>query len=263
MPSTRRATLFASVAVALGEAERAEASAAQVSLFGDEQHAASLTLIATREWTEAERLAHEKTALGFYLSGHPYASYAAELAPLIRQPLAGLQPRKESALIAGIVTALRVQASKRGKMAFVTLDDGAGSAELVVYNETFDAARALLREDQLVVAEVKVQQRMTEDGQVQALRIVAENVYGLAAIRKRFAKGLRIACNGDANAQRLFDLLAPFRDGKGNCPIVVEYRNRDLGGEIELPEAWRVTPDEALISQLKEWLAPENVRVVY
>ena len=42
-------------------------------------------------------------------------------------------------MIAGIVTALRVQASRRGKMAFVTLDDGGGSAEIVVFNETFDA----------------------------------------------------------------------------------------------------------------------------
>jgi DNA polymerase III alpha subunit len=103
--------------------------------------------------------------------------------------LANLQPKRELTLIAGIVTSLRVQASRRGKMAFVTLDDGAGSAEVMVYNETFDAARALLREDQLVIAEVKVQQRMTDDGQSQGLRIIVENLYDLPAIRKRFAKG--------------------------------------------------------------------------
>ena len=42
----------------------------------------------------------------------------------MKQSLANLQPRKEAVLIAGIVTALRIQSSKRGKMAFVTLDDG-------------------------------------------------------------------------------------------------------------------------------------------
>jgi DNA polymerase-3 subunit alpha len=257
----RRATLFASVGVALGEAERAEASAAQVSLFGEEQQAAGLTLVTAREWTEAERLVHEKAALGFYLSGHPYAGYAAELSPLIRAPLANLQPKKEPVLIAGIVAALRVQSGKRGKMAFVTLDDGEGSAEIVVYNENYDAARNLLREDQLVIVEARIQQRLTDDGQVQGLRVIAENVYDLAAIRKRYARGLRIACNGGANAERLFELLSPFRNG--SCPIVVEYRNLGVGGEIELPEAWRVNPDETLIAQLKDWLAPENVRVVY
>ena len=69
-------------------------------------------------------------------------------------------------LVAGIVTQMRVQTSRRGKMAFVTLDDGHGSAEIMVYNETFDCVRQLLREDQLVIAEVKVMQRMTEDGEV-------------------------------------------------------------------------------------------------
>jgi len=257
----RRATLFASVGKALSEAERAEASLSQVSLFGDEQQASGLTLVAAREWLEAERLIHEKATLGFYLSGHPYAAYAAELAQLIRQSLANLQPKRELTLIAGIVTSLRVQASRRGKMAFVTLDDGAGSAEVMVYNETFDAARALLREDQLVIAEVKVQQRMTDDGQSQGLRIIVENLYDLPAIRKRFAKALRIACNGNAQADRLFELLLPFRNG--TCPIVVEYRNCGVTGELELPDDWRVALDDPLLTGLSEWLPPESVRVIY
>jgi DNA polymerase-3 subunit alpha len=257
----RRATLFASVGIALGEAERAEASIAQVSLFGEEQQAAGLKLVAVREWTDAERLSHEKAALGFYLSGHPFASYAAELAQIVRQPLANLQPRREISLIAGIVTALRVQAGKRGKTAFVTLDDGGGSVEILVYNDAFDTARALLREDQLVLADVKVQQRMSDDGQLSGLRIIAENVYGLAAIRKRLAKGLRIACNGSAQADRLFELLAPYRNG--TCPIVVEYGNHGVVGELLLGDDWRVALDEPLLSGLAEWLPQGSVRVIY
>ena len=195
------------------------------------------------------------------LSGHPFESYAAELAPLVRQSLAGLSPRRETVMIAGIVTALRVQSSRRGKMAFVTLDDGRGTAEIVVFNETFDAARNLLRDDQLVIVEAKIQQRVTDDGQMQGLRVIAEAVHDLPAIRKRHAKALRLACNGGADAARLATLLGPFRNG--SCGIVVEYRNSGVGGEIELPESWRVNPDEALLAQLRDWLAPENVRVVY
>jgi DNA polymerase-3 subunit alpha len=59
----------------------------------------------------------------------------------------------------------------------------------------------------------------------------------------------------------LLALLEPYRSGQ--CPIIIDYRNRAAGGEIELPEAWRVNLDEPLLSQLREWLAPENVRVVY
>jgi DNA polymerase-3 subunit alpha len=257
----RRATLFAAAGIALAEAEKAAATAAQVSLFGEAAPERLPALDTVREWTDAERLAHEKAALGFYLSGHPYAAYAAELAPLVRQSLAELQPRKEATLIAGIVTAMRVQSGKRGKMGIVTLDDGQGSEEMLVYNETLDAARSLLRPDQLVIVEARITPRVGDDGQVQGLRVIADSVFDLATIRKRLAKGLRLAFNGGADAARLAELLAPFRNG--SCPIVVEYRSQRASGEVELPDAWRVHPDDQLIAELSEWLAPENVRVVY
>jgi DNA polymerase-3 subunit alpha len=257
----RRATLFASVGMALEAGERAAASAAQVSLFGEETAASAEALVATREWTDAERLMHEKTALGFYLSGHPFASYAVELAPVLRTSLAALAPRNDKVLVGGIVTALRVQTGRRGKMAVVTLDDGRGRAEVLVYNETFDAVRALLREDQLVVMEVKVSQRMSDDGELSGMRVVAENVCDLSTVRRRYAKGLRLACNGNASAARLAEILQPFRPGEK--AVTIAYRNARIGGEVELPDEWRVNLDDALIENLRDWLAPENVQVVY
>ena len=164
-------------------------------------------------------------------------------------------------MIAGIVTSVRVQSSRRGKMAIVTLDDGGASVEVVVYNEVYDAARTALREDQLVVFEAKIMQRSGDDGQAQGLRIVADAVHDLAAVRKRYAKGLRLACNGGADAARLAEMLTPFRNG--SCPIVVEYRNRGVGGELELPDAWRVRLEDPLLVRLKDWLTPDNVRVIY
>ncbi len=257
----RRAALLASVGLALDAAEHASANAAQVSLFGEESADHAPPLIATREWTDAERLQNEKSAVGFYLSGHPFHGYAAELAPLVRTSLADLGPRSERVLVAGIVTQMRVQSGRRGKMAFVTLDDGRGGAEILVYNETFDSVRNLLRDDQLVIAEVKVSQRMTDDGEVTGLRIIAENVYDLAALRRKFAKGLKIACNGNASAARLAEILGPFRPG--DKPITVSYRNDRVGGDVALPEAWRVNLDDALLDRLREWLQPENVQVLY
>ena len=153
---------------------------------------------------------------------------------MVRTALAGLQPRSERVLVAGIVTQMRVQTGRRGKMAFVTLDDGRGSVEIMVYSETFDGVRNLLRDDQLVIAEVKVTQRMTDDGEVAGLRIIAENVYDLATLRKKFAKGLKLACNGNASAARLAEILQPFRPG--DKPVTISYRNERVGGDVGLPE---------------------------
>ena len=103
--------------------------------------------------------------------------------------------------------------------------------------------------------------RMSDDGEPQGMRILAEQVYDLASVRKRWGKRLKVSCNGNASAEHLLDILAPFRaDG---LPVVVHYDSGALEGDIDLSEDWKVAPDDALIARLADWLAPENVKVVY
>jgi DNA polymerase-3 subunit alpha len=102
---------------------------------------------------------------------------------------------------------------------------------------------------------------MTDEGELQGLRIIAENVYDLATIRKTRAKGLKIACNGNASTAILAEILAPHRPG--DKPITVSYCNERFGGDVELSPDWRVNLDDALIDRLREWLTPDSVEVVY
>ncbi len=260
----RRASLIASVGPAIDDAERAERAATQVSLFGEDSNQGSASgpaLTIARDWSDGERLGHEKASLGFYLSGHPYNAVASELSRLVQQRLGALQPTTVPVRIAGVVAAMRTQTSRRGKMAFITLDDGKDQAEIAVFNETFDAHRHLLRDDTLLVAEVKIMQRMGEDGQMPGLRIVAETIYDLAGARKKWARALKLACNGGSSAERLLQLIEPFKSG--TCPVTINYRNDVAGGDIQLGDAWRVNLDDHLLGGLREWLEPQNVEVVY
>ena len=65
------------------------------------------------------------------------------------------------------------------------------------------------------------------------MRIIAENVYDLATVRKRWAKGLKLACNGNASAARLAEILQPFRPGEK--AITIAYRNARVGGRGRAP----------------------------
>ena len=263
---SRRASLLASVGPALDHAEHTDRSASQVSLFGEHggDAGAGPALISAREWTETERLVQEKASLGFYLSGHPYHAYAMELTQLVQQPLSALRPSPTTIRIAGVVAQLRTQSSRRGKMAFVILDDGKDQCEVAIFNETFDAYRHILREDALLVAEVKVIQRTGDDGQLQSMRIVAESLHDLAGARRKWAHSLKIACNGSSSAERLLELLTPFRSGaSGAAAIIVNYQNRSSSGDIELGSDWRVNLDDRLLESLRERFSPENVHVVY
>ena len=71
----------------------------------------------------------EKTALGFYLSGHLFAVYERDLAGFPRTPLSALTASEQRIWIAGIVASARVQMTRRGRMMVVMLDDGSAQLE--------------------------------------------------------------------------------------------------------------------------------------
>jgi DNA polymerase-3 subunit alpha len=56
-------------------------------------------------------------------------------------------------------------------------------------------------------------------------------------------------------------MLAPYRNGA--CPVRIAYHNAEAAAELGLSDAWRIRLDDELLSSLKEWLQPENVRVIY
>lgn len=208
-------------------------------------------------WTEREQLLQEKQALGFFLSGHPFHAYKPELASFVKRSLAQLEPQRDAVLMAGIVLSTRTQMTRRGKMAVVMLDDGSTQLEVTVFNELWDAERAKLKEDELLLVEGKVQNDTFSGG----LRVTADRLMTLGEARGRFAKALRLSMNGGSNAEKLRGLLAPYRNGP--CPVRVSYRNGAAEADLMLPEAWRVRLDDALLAALSEWLTPDNVKVVY
>ena len=258
-----RASLMASVGHALEAAEQAASHVNQASLFGalEEASAQDHQLSEVARWPEKELLLFEKKSLGFYFSGHPFDAYAADIAGFIKTRLATLAPKSEKQLIAGIIYALRTQMTRRGKMAFVALDDGEAQIEVAVFNEVYERHRDILQEDQLLVIEGKV----SKDDYSGGLRVSAEALYDLSGARTKFAKGMRLMMNGQADAAKLKALLAPYcrMSDANSCLVTVSYNNHDARCEMALGDAWRVQLHENLISSLRAWLSAENVAIQY
>jgi DNA polymerase-3 subunit alpha len=264
--NANRASLLASVGRAIEAAEQAERAASQTSLFGegDASHTAGLVLVAAKPWDLKQQLTEEKAALGYCLSGHLFSVYARELANFPRTPLAKLSAAGERVWIAGVISAARVQMTRRGRMMMVMLDDGTAQLELSVFNELFEKHRDKMKEDRLLVVQGKVQR----DEFINGLRVTADDLLDLAALRERFAARLRIAMNGDTDkardAKHLKDLLSPYRAaGEGGCPVLVHYENAGASCDVALGEAWRVRPDEHLLGELSAWLSPDAVQFQY
>jgi len=256
-----RARLLASAGRAFEAAEQAERQASQVSLFGEAEasRGGAHVTVEAPPWDMRQKLLEEKAALGFYLSAHLFSIYERELSRFPRTPLARLSPG-ERVWMAGIVVSARAQMTRRGRMMVVMLDDATAQVEISVFNELFEKHREKLKEDALLVVCGRVQDDQFSGG----LRVLAEELLDLDALRARYAARLKISMNGGADAKRLQQVLAPYRaTGNGACLVVVAYGNGNAACEVVLGEGWRVRPDSKLISDLGEWLTPENVELVF
>jgi DNA polymerase III subunit alpha len=272
--SAHRAKLLASVGIAMEAADQAAANAGQGGLFDFDdggRSAIAPEYIDARPWTEKQRLMEEKIAIGFFLSGHPFNSVASEVRRIVRTPLARLEPRREPQLLAGVVTAQRVKMGQRGKVAFVTLDDGSRARDVTIYAEVLDASKGKIVQDEVLIVEGKVSP--DDFAGENELRIIAERLMTLGEARARSARLLRIRINGEvtrsggprAAAERLRHLLDAYRGSRedGACPIRVSYSNGRAEGELPFGETWRVRLDDPLLESLREWLTPASVEVVY
>ncbi len=259
-----RAALLAGVSLAISAAEQSGAASGQDSLFGALSDSVAHVLPEVDVWSDAERLQQEKAALGFYLSGHPYLGYQKELSSFVRGNLASLAPQDQPQLLAGVVTGIRIRMTSRGKMAIVTLDDTSARIEIVVGNELLNQNAHLVKEDMLLI----VEGRVSNDDFSGGIRVNARKLYNLSAARSAHASMLKISCNGQSDARKLREILAPYcrreaSDERRGCAVKVEYHNDGARVELMLGDSWRVELHDDLLSGLRRWLSEDNVRVLY
>jgi DNA polymerase-3 subunit alpha len=267
---SNRARLLKSVQTAMMAAEQLERDLSQRGLFDDDVVSVSdVAITEARAWAEYEQLQNEKVALGFYYSGHPFKSFEQELTLVASTRLNAISiPAPEEGirqtLLAGVVDSARIQKTNNGRMMIVTISDGYGSEEVVLYDEFIDQFRDLVKEDRIVVFEAKIRsyRRGSDTNEASIVsRIAAENVFSLAAVRERFGKTLKLRMGQSADATQLKQILTRYRNGV--IPVTVMYQGPSGEAEIDLGEEWRVTPEDALFSELRDWLSPEGVSLKY
>ena len=206
------------------------------------------------EWSEKERLAFEKEAIGFYVSGHPLHQYDRELKRYARPVTYVQRARKdEKVTVAGIVAQLRERPTKTGKrMAWVTLEDLSGSVELVVFpgreggrsvmgkdgrwskagpKPGYETWEALLKTDDpvLVTGTVQVNNR---DEEQPVSELIVEEILSLREVRDKRVKRLELrlpaALVSEEKLARLRELAAK---STGNTPLAVALT---MPGEAEV-----------------------------
>ncbi|QBK05265.1 DNA polymerase III subunit alpha [Hylemonella gracilis] len=195
-----RAALLASIDRAFDFATATAANANQGGLFdltaddGADAHGSSTQepeLVEALPWGVKERLSHEKTAVGFYFSGHLFDEVAHEVRRFAKRELAELIDTREPQLLAGIVSDLRVINGQRGRLALFKLDDKSVALDARVDEALLNANKNLLKDDELVVVMAKVMPDRFSGG----LQLNVTQLWSLEAARCRFGKYLSVAVN--------------------------------------------------------------------
>ncbi len=260
--NANRAALLAGAGMAMSAAEHNNAHIGQDSLFGGDE-SFKHTLPVVDAWSPEQILVEEKSALGFYFSGHPYLSYKDELDGFLRGTLADIAPQEQPKLIAGVVTSVRVRMTQRGKMAIVTIDDAVARVEVIVGSDLLMEYAHLIKEDQLLVIEGRIRHDDFSGGN----RVSARKVYDLPAARSAYASMLKISCNGQSDATKLNAILSPYRkkddDNRKFCPVKIDYHSTKGHVSLMLGGNWRVELQDDLIHTLESWLSKDNVKIIY
>jgi DNA polymerase-3 subunit alpha len=141
------------------------------------------------EWSDKELLQCEKEALGFYITGHPLSRHAADIKNFATCDSAGLADLadKSEVRICGMVAGSKELMTKKGdRMAFVTLEDLAGSVEVVVFPEAFQTAAEYLDTDEPLMV------YGTLDAGEENSKILANEIVPLEMVKERQTSKVKI-----------------------------------------------------------------------
>ena len=255
-----RAVLLASVAFAMEAAGQAAAAANQVSLFGgdDSDLVAPPEYVKATPWTDRQKLSEEKIALGYYLSGHMFDSYAQEVRRFAKTKLKDLEPSRDPRMMCGVITGVRTQMTQRGKILIVALDDKTAVHEVTVYSEVAEANKHALKEDEFLLVVGKVSEDRFNGG----LRITAEKVFDIAASRIQYGHKLEMDLATTVDPAKIAEVLQPYRVQDG-MPVSLRLQTNGIPYVVQLGDDWRVGPSDTLKQALELTLGAKDVAVEY
>ncbi|MGI9133101.1 MAG: DNA polymerase III subunit alpha, partial [Rhodoferax sp.] len=255
-----RAALVQSIDRAFDFAAAAAANANQVGLFdmgsAHEQGASTQEpeLVEALPWGVKERLTEEKTAVGFYLSGHLFDAVALEVRRFVKRPIEELQPSREPQLLAGIVSDFKIVNGMRGKRALFKLDDSSSVIEARAEEGVLNTYRQLLRDDELIVVMGKIQ----PDSFTGGTQLSISQVWDLEQARCRFGKYLRVAVQGNGpDVARLVRDFPPRREESDQGELL---RGLGIRLQVQCAGALHASATEQCAAAVAELHLADNVR---
>ena len=215
------------------------------------------------EYSREMLLAFEKEVLGIYISGHPLEEYeniwrkhitATAAAFLLDEETGAVSLRDgSSAVIGGIIADKKIKYTKNDKvMAFLQIEDLAGTVEVIVFPRDYEK-----NADKLVVDnKVFVQGRVSIDDEKDG-KLICEQITAFDELKRTLWIKFPTMEDYETGAEQLMELLKES-DGRDEVVIYIEKPK----AMKRLPANFGVNAGEALVAELGRRYGGGNVKVV-
>jgi DNA polymerase III alpha subunit len=249
-------------AIQMGVQEQKDRQSKQASLFGggDAESAKKLDeklLPEMAEWKDAELLAEEKKALGFYLTSHPLEQHREiiERFATARTNELAETPEGADVTVGGVVVGLRTMLDKRGNtMAFVTLEDFTGTVDGVIFGSVWPEVRDHIKTDAGVFLQGKLDKRR------EAPSVKVDAVIPLAAAEGRLRVSIAIDMVVEDTTEAMITGMAElFSKFRGDDTVYYTFRRRAdnaVAGPFKIGSHMKVRGGDALKQELLALLGP-------
>ena len=247
--------------------ERKYSMTGQMSLFdmvGEDQKAEfDVQLPDVGEYEKETRLSFEKEVLGVYLSGHPMEEYEERWRKGITRTTLDFQLDEETGrtkvhdgvkeTIGGIISGKTIKYTKNNKtMAFLTIEDLAGTVEVVVFPRDYEKNQQYLTEE----SKVFIRGRVSEEDDA-ASKLICEAVVPIDQTRKELWLQYEKKEDFLAREKELYEIIG---DLEGEDQVVI-YCKAERAVK-RLPRGRNVRVDAALLNRLTNYLGESCVKVM-
>jgi DNA polymerase-3 subunit alpha len=218
------------------------------------------------EMPDAERLAEEKKALGFYMSSHPLSRYEATLAAFSTHRVADLRtlPERTEVTVGGMISGLalrNVSKSRSGltRMAKFTFEDLSGASPAMLWPEEFAKFEPLVKDDAVVFLKGSMNRTREPAELVVNKVILLENA--TAELTRGVVVTLRKGVHQYEQIERLHRLV---RVRPGNLDLYLEVTGvgRIRRAVFRAGAGMRLRHDEDLLRELESAVGAGNVRLM-
>jgi DNA polymerase-3 subunit alpha len=268
----KRAQLLVVIDRALqsGAAASADRRTGQRSLFGDVNAAEEKPAVAlpdVPEFAERERLAMEKEVLGFYLSSHPLAEYAAKLNQFCSHATIDLDglPDRAEVVMGGMLSAIKLAHVKRlrpgataTKYANFDLEDREGAIRCIMWPEEFLKYGEFIQPDAVVVVRGSLDRRGGEEA-----NLIVNDLTPYDQLDARYTNGL-IVCLDESrsNSTTLKQVHEIVRGYPGSREVHVLLALSD-GRRVQVKaNRLRVDITPELRARVDDLLGPGHMRLI-